>query len=79
MRLPYFNFGFIEYGGLFPGLNYFVRAGWVIVIGLFISSFSLYNTRYKNIDEFMNSGSKQITKIGLGLLASLVLLHVIFH
>ena len=74
-----FNFGFIEYSGLFPNMNYFVRAGWVIVIGLLISSFSLYNTRYKNFNEFMNSESKKITKIGLGLLASLILLHVIFH
>jgi len=76
-----FDFGIVEFGGLAPGMNYFVRAGWVIVIGLVISSLSLFinQTRYKRFREFLHSETSQITKIGLGLLASLILLHIIFH
>ncbi len=63
----------------FPDMNYFVRAGWVIVLGLAISSISLYKTRYKKWHEFFHSESRNISLIGLGMLASLVMLHVLFH
>lgn len=63
----------------FPDMNYFVRAGFVIVIGLFISSLSLYKTRYRKWSEFFHSESRNISLIGLGMLVSLILLHIIFH
>jgi len=63
----------------FPDMNYFVRAGWVIVLGLAISSISLYQTRYRKWSEFIHSESRNISLIGIGMLASLIVLHVIFH
>jgi len=74
-----FNFEFIQFEGLFPEMNYFVKAGWVIVLGLAISSISLYQTRYRKWSEFIHSESRNISMIGLGMLASLIVLHVIFH
>ena len=62
----------------FPEMNYFVRAMWIILIGFFlIVVFS--KTRFKNPRVFFQTASKQITGIGLGMLLSLILLHLIFH
>ena len=62
----------------FPEMNYFVRAMWIILIGFFlIIVFS--KTRFKNPRVFFQTASKQITGIGLGMLISLILLHLIFH
>ena len=63
---------------LFPEMNYFVRAMWVILIGFFlIVLFS--KTRFQNPRLMIQIASKQIMGIGLGMLASLILLHIIFH
>ena len=59
-------------------MNYFVRAMWVILISFFmIKLFS--KTKYKRIKSLIHSDSNQIKKLGLGMLISLILLHIIFH
>lgn len=63
-----------------PEMNYFVRAGWVIVIAFSIVSMStLRATRWTRWDELFHYDSKIIRQFGLGLLASLVILHLLFH
>jgi SSS family solute:Na+ symporter len=64
----------------FPEMNYFVRAGWVVVIA-FTSVAVASNpirgwTPWKDLFQY---NSPRIAQIGLVLLASLVLLHVVFH
>lgn len=63
----------------FPNMNYFVRAFWVIVSGLGIVIFSSWNGGFRNWGDIFNSHDKKISKYGWMLLASLLLLHVIFH
>ena len=63
---------------IFPDMNYFVRAMWVILISFFmIKLFS--KTKFKSIRSLIHSDSNQIKKLGLGMLISLILLHIIFH
>ena len=63
---------------IFPDMNYFVRAMWVILISFFmIKLFS--KTKFKSIKSLIHSESNQIKKLGLGMLISLILLHIIFH
>lgn len=62
----------------FPDMNYFVRAGWVIIIG-FLLIFLFSKTKLKATKSLFYSGSVQIKKIGFTMLASLIVLHIIFH
>ena len=63
---------------IFPDMNYFVRAMWVILISFFmIKLFS--KTKFKSIKSLIHSDSNQIKKLGLGMLISLILLNIIFH
>jgi SSS family solute:Na+ symporter len=62
----------------FPEMNYFVRAMWIILLG-FILIYLLSKTNFKNPLELFKSGSKKISRIGLLMLLSLVILHIIFH
>ena len=63
---------------IFPDMNYFVRAMWVILISFFmIKLFS--KSKFKSIKSLIHSDSNQIKKLGLGMLISLILLHIIFH
>ena len=63
---------------IFPDMNYFVRAMWVILISFFmIKLFS--KTKFKRIKSLIHSDSNQIKKLGLGMLISLILLHIVFH
>lgn len=63
---------------IFPDMNYFVRAMWVILISFFmIKLFS--KTKFNRIKSLIHSDSNQIKKLGLGMLISLILLHIIFH
>ena len=63
---------------IFPDMNYFVRAMWVVLISFFmIKLFS--KTKFKSIKSLIYSDSNQIKKLGLGMLISLILLHIIFH
>jgi len=62
----------------FPEMNYFVRAMWIILLCFFlIVMFS--KTGFKSPRVFFQTTSKQILGIGLGMLVSLILLHIIFH
>ncbi len=63
----------------FPEMNYFVRAGWVIVIAFMIVYASSYKegwTKWKNLIRY---DDRAVWQVGLGLASSLVLLHVVFH
>tara|TARA_Y100000385_G_C13104160_1_gene646444 strand:- start:1865 stop:3376 length:1512 start_codon:yes stop_codon:yes gene_type:complete len=63
----------------FPEMNYFVRAGWVIVIAFMILYASSYKegwTKWKNLIRY---DDREVWQVGLGLAGSLVLLHVVFH
>tara|TARA_B100001059_G_scaffold104641_2_gene104472 strand:+ start:23900 stop:25444 length:1545 start_codon:yes stop_codon:yes gene_type:complete len=62
----------------FPEMNYFVRAMWIILIG-FTLIFLFSKTQFKNPRTLFQTGSKQIQKLGFGMLISLILLHIIFH
>ncbi len=62
----------------FPEMNYFVRAMWIILIG-FTLIFLFSKTQFKNPRILFQTGSKQIQRLGLGMLISLILLHIIFH
>ena len=63
----------------FPDMNYFVRAMWVILIAFGIVSLSVLKSGWTPWRQLIQYDSPQIRQIGLGMLASLVLLHVIFH
>jgi SSS family solute:Na+ symporter len=62
----------------FPEMNYFVRAMWIILIG-FTLIFVFSKTQFKNPRILFQTDSKPIQRIGLGMLISLILLHIIFH
>ncbi len=63
----------------YPEMNYFVRAMWVILIAFAISSLGSIGTGgWRNWRDLFQSDSPEIGRIGLGLLASLVVLHWIF-
>jgi len=62
----------------FPEMNYFIRAMWIILIGFsLIVIFS--KTGFKSPRVFFQNTSKQIAGIGLVMMVSLILLHIIFH
>ena len=63
----------------FPDMNYFVRAGWVILIAfsaVAVASASRGLTPWRDLFHY---NDPRIAKIGFALLLSLVALHVIFH
>jgi SSS family solute:Na+ symporter len=62
----------------FPEMNYFVRAMWVIVIS-FTSIFTVSKSPFEKFENLFESDSKKMTRFGIGMLLSLVALHVIFH
>jgi len=62
----------------FPEMNYFVRAMWIILIG-FILIVVFSKTRFKDPRVFFQTASKQITGLGLGMLITLIILHLVFH
>ncbi|MEL6191418.1 MAG: sodium/solute symporter [Bacteroidota bacterium] len=64
---------------IFPDMNYFVRAMWVILIAFGISALGSIGTGgFRKFRELFHYDSPEIGKIGLGLLVSLISLHVIF-
>ncbi|MEL7222300.1 MAG: hypothetical protein AAGJ93_13330, partial [Bacteroidota bacterium] len=64
----------------FPDMNYFVRAGWVVLIAFSIVAIASDPIRgWKKWDDLFQYDSPRIAQIGLGLLASLVVLHIVFH
>jgi SSS family solute:Na+ symporter len=68
----------------YPEMNYFVRAGFVIVLGFMVLAIFGADKKgkegkwrkWRNLFQY---DEPRIAQIGLGLFASLVLLHVIFH
>ncbi len=76
---------------IFPEMNYFVRAMWVILIGLWLIILpniilSLMDKEedygvlgFRRWKEFFVAASPQVLWAGIGLLVSLVLLHIVFH
>ena len=63
----------------FPEMNYFVRAGWVIAIAFSLLTFRPWSELWVPLNKLIRYDSKRIAQIGLGLLVSLILLHIIFH
>ena len=63
---------------LFPEMNYFLRAFWVIFSGLFIAIVFNFN-RVKNIFKLIHISSEGNKILGWVLLISLILIHIIFH
>ncbi len=64
---------------IFPEMNYFVRAMWVILVALgFVMAFSS-RQGFRTIKELIQYDSPTILRVGGVLLVSLVLIHIIFH
>jgi SSS family solute:Na+ symporter len=74
----------------FPEMNYFIRAGWVILIGfLLVALPTVFGLREKTepptkggfipLQKIFSFANRQVMWAGLGLLFSLVLLHLLFH
>ncbi|MEM0991893.1 MAG: sodium/solute symporter [Bacteroidota bacterium] len=64
---------------LFPDMNYFVRAMWVIVIALSFVMLTSAKGGLRTWKELIQYDSPEILRVGGVLLLSLVLLHVVFH
>ena len=64
---------------LFPDMNYFVRAMWVILTAFTLSMVSGFINGWRKPSEILQSDSKEIKWFGIGLLVALVMLHIIFH
>ena len=64
---------------LFPDMNYFVRAMWVILIAFALTALPhSFIGKWYPVRQVFQSSSGRVKQIGWGLVASLVLLHVIF-
>ncbi len=63
----------------FPGMNYFVRAMWVILIGLSIVSISTWRHGWQHWRDLIRYDSPEVAQVGIGLLTSLAVLHLAFH
>ena len=64
---------------LFPEMNYFVRAGWVILIAFSLVTIFSFEGGWRSRRELIQFNDPMIGKIGLGLAISLLFLHVVFH
>lgn len=76
LSTAFLNLGLKE---LFPDMNYFVRAGWVIFIAFSTVAIASWSKGWTPWKDLFHYDSPKIARIGLALLASLVLLHIIFH
>lgn len=63
----------------YPDMNYFVRAGWVIALAFLMVVIASRDGGWKRREDLFNVTDPVIGRLGLGLGASLVLLHVVFH
>ncbi|MFQ5789940.1 MAG: SLC5 family protein [Acidobacteriota bacterium] len=65
----------------FPLMNYFVRSGWVIVLTFAMVAIpTVAKNGWRMADgRFIELSHRHVAHYGLGLLASLVLCHVLFH
>ncbi|MEM9823538.1 MAG: sodium/solute symporter [Bacteroidota bacterium] len=64
---------------LFPDMNYFVRAMWVILIALTFVMLLSSKDGFRKWEDLIQYDSPRILKLGSVLAASLVLLHIVFH
>lgn len=64
---------------LFPDMNYFVRAMWVILIAFFIVATPAIPRGWRSGRTLFVADSKNVAWIGFVLALSLGLLHVLFH
>lgn len=64
---------------LFPDMNYFVRAMWVILIALIFVMLVSSRNGFRKWKELIQYDSPAILKTGAALAISLILLHIIFH
>ena len=63
---------------LFPDMNYFVRAMWVILIALTFVVATSARHGFRTWKELIQYDSPQILRLGAVLLVSLVVVHVVF-
>lgn len=63
---------------VFPDMNYFVRAGWVIVIAFCIVGLPAIPNGWKSFKELVVFEDAKVAWVGLGLAMSLGALHVVF-
>ena len=63
---------------LFPDMNYFVRAMWVIILGLFIVILVNWK-RAAPLKGLIQFESEKTLSWGIGLVVSLILVHIVFH
>lgn len=64
---------------LFPDMNYFVRAMWVILIALTFVMVLSSRDGFRTWKELIQYDSPRILRLGGVLLASLILIHIVFH
>ena len=65
---------------VFPEMNYFVRAMWVILVAFGISAIpASFGKGWFAIKDIFQTSSNNIKQLGWGLAGSLALLHIIFH
>ena len=63
---------------LFPEMNYFVRAFWVIFSGISIAILGNIE-KFNRLGKIVSSASLKIQRLGILLLISLILIHILFH
>ncbi|MEL6389839.1 MAG: sodium/solute symporter [Bacteroidota bacterium] len=64
--------------GIFPEMNYFVRAMWVILIALFFLTLGS-RSKWNSWNQLFHYEDQVIRRLGMVFLLSLGALHVIFH
>ncbi len=63
----------------FENMNYFVRAGWVMLSAFLFINLASKNKRWQHWQTLLIYNSRNLLHFGIGLLIALVLLHVFFH
>ena len=63
----------------FPGMNYFVRAGWVITIAFAILAVLSARGGWNRWRDLVQYEDRSVWQVGLGLAASLLVVHAVFH
>ncbi|MFK7932427.1 MAG: SLC5 family protein [Saprospiraceae bacterium] len=63
----------------YPDMNYFVRAGWVILVAFGLLAIpTVIKTGWRPLGDYLKASSVEIARIGVGLAVSLVILHIVF-
>ncbi len=64
----------------FPDMNYLFRAMWVILVGLtMIAIPTIIEKGNRPWRDWFRSSSPTVLKLGMALLASLIMIHIVFH